>query len=181
MKALRATILLTCCGTGMLPGVCGCTTGNDRNELGGATGAVRLPALVAHEQRGEQPLHAARDGSAEASLSRTGWGRMVVEAPVDGIAASPTYTREFSRTAVMARQRGAFPTPVSALDLSGDEDGQREEAWLGAPWAFADAVLMIPRMFLARPWREERSLPEAHWRATTTERRSAGTGTSGKP
>lgn len=166
--------MLVCCGASLSAGLVGCTTGNDRNELGVEAQAVRLPALVAHEQRAEEAVHAVRDATSAASLDRTHWGRLVVEAPVDGVSASPTYTRSFSRTQVTARQRGEFPTPVSALELSGDAQGQREEAWLGAPRALGGAVLLIPRLFLERPWREVRTLPHDHWRATTTERREPG-------
>jgi hypothetical protein len=142
------------------------TVGNDRSNLGDAAShsAVRLTDIHGAGTRAETPR--ADDGTSLAGLSRAGWSRQTIAAPVEGTNAYRRYTRNYQITEATSRQRGDFPTPLSALELTGaTRDGQVLEVLAAGPHAFYEGAVLVPRMFFVRPCEEVRATPSDRWRA----------------
>lgn len=124
-------------------------------------GAVVLPDLAVQD-RAEAPVKS--DGPSAPTLARA-WDPVTVCVPVDGVYAFPRYTRTQNWTDDTSRQRRGHVTPVTALELGGDEDWTRAgEAAAAGPLALAEALLLVPRMTIHKPWVRVRSLPASYWR-----------------
>jgi hypothetical protein len=142
---------------------------NDRNALGSehAGTRVRLEA-TADVPRTEHPATPdAPSLSAVAPLARGHWGVTTITVPSDGVHAYRTYSRWVSRTDESARQRGEFPTPTTALDLTADRSGRLREMAVGPGWALIEGAAMIPRFSFVQPWEEVRHAQQPIWRAGT--------------
>jgi hypothetical protein len=149
----------------------GCSTqGNDRASLGAGEDRVELDALREPERPESEP---APDAVSVTSISRSNWGTQVVLVPVDGTSAQRTFTRPYQWTNETNRQRGGYPLPTSALEMSGDTSGMQWREALSSPFlAGWDLLLMGPRMIIAAPWTERRSIPQPYWRASTDQTRT---------
>jgi hypothetical protein len=156
----------------------GCNAdGNSRMEMGDAridaSRAVIVRGLADAQARPER-VGAASEASLD-GLSRAHWDRTTVLVPVDGVEGTPRYLREYPRADATARQRGEFPTEVTALELSGDsEDAQWQEALAAPGWHLIQVAALPVRMIMHDPTQPVRHLPAQHWRAqTSTLRQSA--------
>ncbi|MBK9189800.1 MAG: hypothetical protein IPM33_12685 [Phycisphaerales bacterium] len=148
--------------TGLLV-LLGCAPSNERATLGEV---VAMEALAMTPTR---PEGTRDDQGSLTGLSRANWGRQAFLVPVDGTAGNTTYATSFSMIDDTARQRGQFPTAISALDTNdGFTAMQWAEAGASAPMAAWDFVLMGPRMFRSAPWHEVRGPRDSYWRATPT-------------
>lgn len=167
----------------------GCVAdGNTRSTLGGGTSEVALPAFaMAGDDRAARPAYAdgpslratagyglpASSADAGASgLDRSGWRASTVVVPVDGVMGHPRYLRNYTLSDELARQRGDFPTALSATELpSNDQASQRGEAVLAPLVATGQALLLVPRMIFVQPWEQVRHTPQPLWRAPVQTRR----------
>jgi hypothetical protein len=125
--------------------------GNARNDAGKAN----------EKQPGPQP-------AIGTNLSRAGWQRTTVLLPIDGIEGNPTYSRTLQWTDETSRQRNEFPTPMTALELDGDENTQLKESLLGGPYSLLQGALMPFRMATHRPWQAVSHSPQVGYRAAPT-------------
>lgn len=105
-------------------------------------------------ERVDKPL--VQSGSSLAGLSRENWAQTTFYVPISGTEHKPTYTTDKPhRTDSTARQRGEFPTQLSAAQNS-DYDSSGEQAIEGllaplrAGW---DIVWMVPKMVATPPGR----------------------------
>ncbi len=147
-----------------LAGLSGCLSPEfHRSTVGrvGSDDAVRLPDLHVPDRQ-EKPF--AGDTASSTSLARS-WAPMRVHVPVDGVYSYPKYTREQVWTDSTARQRGDAASAVTALELDGDTRTMRlGEAAAAGPIATYEALVMVPRMVMHKPWQPIRSLPSSYWR-----------------
>jgi hypothetical protein len=159
----------------------GCSTSmNERPWLGQtenmARGGVVYLEVVAAPERPEHPL--VDDPPSLTSLDRSGWRPVAVVVPVDGVASRRTYAYEQLLTVSTARQRGDFPTEISALELSGGTRQVQALEGLANPLtALVDGLVMVPRMIVHCPAREVYNFPRSYWRADTTTLRGPLPGT----
>ncbi|GJQ30161.1 MAG: hypothetical protein HBSAPP03_20450 [Phycisphaerae bacterium] len=129
----------------------------------GSSDATPVPDLAPRERPDRPPAGA--DAPSSPTLART-WAPMTVHLPVDGTYAFPRYTRGHVWTDTTARQRGDFPSALTALELEGETTWTRlGEMGAGGPIAVFEAVVMVPRMLMHDPRRRVRTLPEPYWRA----------------
>jgi hypothetical protein len=161
---------------GVVLGTGGCVSSqNARTSIGPAEGAksVALPAIHPLPS-----LRAEADGYADgpslavdgSGMDRSHWGVVTIDAPFDGVGGNPRYTREYRYTDQTARQRGDYPTPLSALELTGQtEQAQRDEAIINPLMYLTQATLLIPRMLMHAPWKEVHHEPGPYWRVTPTQ------------
>lgn len=165
-------------GTAVLSG---CTAeGNNSNTLGRkqdltpSLEAVQLSGLADNNTRpdtGPRGDVASLNGPGS-RLSRASWEPVAFVVPVDGIDGYPTYSRQHLFADATARQRGEFPTPISSLELAGDSlDDRRDEALFAPLDSFAQAMLIVPRLFFVQPWEETRHEPSRYWMAPGTTQR----------
>lgn len=145
----------------------GCrATGNDRTSLGGSTLHNGVTLSVIHGAGERDEAGRTDDQASLQGLSRTAWARQTVVIPVEGTNAYRRYSRNYQITETTSRQRGDFPTPMSALELSGKTgDEQFVEALASGPYALYEGLVLVPRMFFVRPCEEVRATPSEHWRA----------------
>ena len=104
-------------------------------------------------------------GPATTSLDRAGWPRLRLMVPIDGTAHNPDYaTRTELRGTDVERRGGVYPTPRTALDLTGD---QPERVIADAHLAYADSVfdlaMFFPRMLALEPLWSEHQSPRIGW------------------
>jgi len=143
-----------------------CNHQNHRNDFGGQ---VALPALSAEAMADEPPTS---DGSSLSSLDRRHWKPLTIEVPIHGIAHGPTYATRHRSTDSTARQRGEPLTALNALELSGDSFTDDALDTAGAPlYCIWDALLLVPRAMVTRPWTEIRGDNEPYWRASVWDAR----------
>lgn len=141
-------------------------TGNDRTSLGGSAlhDGVTLSDIHGAGERDEAGR--TDDQASLHGLSRAAWARQTVVVPVEGTNAYRRYSRNYQITETTSRQRGDFPTPMSALELSGEtSDEQFVEALASGPYGFYEGLVLVPRLFFVRPCEEVRATPSEHWRA----------------
>ncbi|MFO0857088.1 MAG: hypothetical protein U0640_07005 [Phycisphaerales bacterium] len=147
----------------------GCTAaGNSRPEVGdarfGQSRSVLVRSMSDYNARPEEKFSS--DSPSVSGLSRAHWQPTTVIVPVDGVEGYPRYTREHPQALATARQRGEYPTEMTALELSGDTYSQRWNEALESPaWAIWQAVSMPYRFIWVQPWEPTRHLPDQHWRA----------------
>lgn len=146
-----------------LAGVAGCVHSNDRLSLGNqveleafstdATGDRVTPGgpIVP----GDQVWTAGRTPQ---PIDRSGWGRTEFLVPVDGVGHRPAYTTRVMLKNSTARQRGEYPTAVSALELTGGfTDEEFTDVWTTPLVVFGSALAIPVRLFLEPQWTEDRS------------------------
>lgn len=168
----RSIALVRCTvTTGALFVSAGCSSSNARDSIGdprvssAASQPVTVSAFTAAPAETLPPIQG--DGPSLTGMSRAHWEPIAVAVPVDGTNHRYTYARERILTDQTARQRGRFPTPLSALDQTGRTDTlQLKEAGLAPLSAGLDAVLLLPRMaWGSPPWREVHGVPSPYERA----------------
>ncbi len=88
------------------------------------------------------------------SIDRGNWAVTRINAPSDLAGHQPIYTRSVLENTEVARNRGSYPTPTSANQISHrtSEDAQLLEAAIAPVAAAADIVLFIPRAIMNPPW-----------------------------
>jgi hypothetical protein len=80
-------------------------------------------------------------------IYRSNWDTVTFLLPVDGTDHTYLGRTDMPCTEATARQRGEYPTPLSALDLDGDTgDVQAYEMVESHFWAAGDAILLVPRL-----------------------------------
>ncbi len=140
----------------------GCATTND--QIGPGRGAA-LPGLSPAKLReAPAPVPSLR------GLDRRHFPVIEVVVPGREVEHWPTYVAGVEVAGTAPRQRGAYPTASSALDLGGPAGDQLLEAGLGIP-AAALELLGLPWEVLVEtrlPWRVERSPSAAYARRPPT-------------
>lgn len=166
------------CGAAMIALFAGCTsTQNARAFVGpadGDFGSVRLAALEGDANaRSETPADRVDPPSLAAGgagLDRSAWPLLTLDVPYDTTGGTSRYTRDYRYTETTARQRGEYPTPLSALELDGDTiEAQRDEAIVNPLMHLTQAALLLPRMIMRAPWVEVSHEPQPYWRAPATQ------------
>ena len=144
-----------------------CSEGNDRMWTGSPDldgGAVYLDSFqpASRTEAVNKP-----DAPSLTGINRSNWAPTVMLSPMDGIAATRTYSVNYVWTDSTPRQLGRSPTAVSSIDISGDTAmTQFWEVVASGPLAAIGAVMIIPRMITHSPTREVRYFPEDFWRAS---------------
>lgn len=132
-----------------------CSYSNDRNDLGGGYAGmepgVTLTGLMPTAASLNSPTGAADpnpDAIAAApdrpvlDLGRTGWKQRTFIVPVAAIASGPTYAATYRTIDAAARDRGQFPSPTTALELSpNDYWDVAADAWASTPLAVWELLL----------------------------------------
>ncbi len=164
--------LAACLAAGPLA-LFGCYHRNDLNDLGDG---IILPALALDPPIA---LPVPNDPSVT-SLDRRNWEPVNIVVPIYGVAHGPTYTTNHRRTDTTARQRAEHPTALTALELDGGTCGTQVREAAEAPFVAAwDALLLLPRAVVTRPWTELRGGQEPYWRSSVFDARIAPNATSG--
>jgi hypothetical protein len=99
----------------------GCTTGNERLNLGGPSPDAQIE--IASFAGNQVPAPVSPAAPSLSGLSRSHWAPIEVTTVPDGLASKPTYASTIGFSVNSVRSRGDFPTAVSALDVS------RQGAW----------------------------------------------------
>lgn len=143
----------------------GCTREiNERLVLGMDT---PLPAIEPREQ--ELPM-----GVPSVTGLERHWEPVVFVVPVNGVAHPPDYAPPTFMLDELPRQRGEYPTALSALDLGEPDAGDEVlQALRSHGQAVLDAALILPRLVIRPPnatdWSPERSYERAPAAAITAE------------
>ncbi len=134
----------------------GCVESNSRNRVGDD---ITLSAF----QPGSRVLSSedaqrANDTASLTSLDRSGWEPVAITVPVDGVRHRPEY-RFFAPigTSDLGRQRGEYPTAISALDLDGGRPSSQArffESILTPIHSSIELVRLPFVMIMHRPWQE---------------------------
>ncbi len=146
-----------------------CTApGNSRPEVGDNRfdqgRSVLVRSMSDYNARPEEKRMA--DAPSVDGLSRAHWQPTTVIVPIDGVEGYPRFTREHPKALATARQRGEYPTEMSALELSGDTQQDQWQETIESPaWALLQAVSLPYRFIWVQPWDSIRHLPDQHWRA----------------
>jgi hypothetical protein len=100
------------------------------------------------------------------AIDRTNWEIMRVTVPNDLAAHQPIYTRSLHENDEIARNRGLYPTAVSANQVTHptSHDAQLLEAAEAPFAAAADILLFIPRAVMNPPWETVRTGTEPYRR-----------------
>ncbi|HLO39869.1 MAG TPA: hypothetical protein VK176_02510 [Phycisphaerales bacterium] len=152
------TVAMATCTTFILGG---CVAENDRLTVGHE---VELEAFTPDEPRFERlapttvspdkpfPAFPAGDHSVK-SMDRSNWTEQTVLVPVDGTAHRPTYAESVELKNSTARQRGEFPTALSALELTGGfTDEQLVETFTTPLVVFGSGVIVPFRLLIDPQW-----------------------------
>lgn len=88
------------------------------------------------------------------TIDRGNWEITRIEVPNDRAAHQPIYTRSLLANDEVARNRGTYPTAMSASQHSHrtSSDAQILEAAMAPAAAAADIVLFLPRAIINPPW-----------------------------
>ena len=109
---------------------------------------------------GGEPPPVYSDAPSIVGLSRNHWQHTTVSVPVDGLASKPTFATKHLKTNATARQRGQYPTDMTALELDGDTGWtQVGETVMSPLWAAWDGTRMIFYDLWAAPVWEEGVYP----------------------
>lgn len=127
--------LIGCLGAGCA------TVDNDRLTVADQP----LPVTEDAEGRGAPPLKEAT-GPSVTGVDRSNWPEQEIVVWQDGVRHHPRFTTNQPRYAnATARQRGAYPTAESALELGDDGGAQFWEGFAGPFYGGMDVLLFIPR------------------------------------
>jgi len=93
------------------------------------------------------------------ALDRANWEVLRVPVPNALSAHQPIYTRDILENDTVDRNRGRYPTPASAHQISHPSSGDRQilEAFEAPVAALADIVLFLPRAVVTPPWATTRT------------------------
>lgn len=122
--------------------ISGCATiDNDRLTVAGDS----LPVVAGAEGHEAAPLEQAT-GPSVTGVDRSHWPEHEIVVWQDGVRHHPHFTSEQPRFAkATARQRGAYPTAESALELGANPGAQVWEGFAAPVWGGMDVVLFLPR------------------------------------
>lgn len=191
-RAIRGVFMLAA-----LAGIAaGCAHSNDRNDLGGGYAGLE-PGVVLRGVSGAEDSWASETGAGTPNpdaiaadpdrptldLARSGWPQRTFLVPVTATASGQTYAETHRTIDAAARDRGAFPTPTSALELSpNDYWDVAADAWAAGPFAVYELILMPYRAIRAAgpDWRqpEQRGTTQAYSRAPAWTARGVPSGTT---
>ncbi|MCC7387668.1 MAG: hypothetical protein IT431_02765 [Phycisphaerales bacterium] len=117
-----------------------------------ANDALRLGECAVLPAFQNNPHQLPPAGPSVTGLDRSNWEPMVYVIPVSGVAHSPQYAPPVFDRDILARQRGDFPTALTALELGEPDAG--EELLLAARahgWALLDMLMLVPRLAIRPP------------------------------
>lgn len=99
-------------------------------------------------------------------LDRANWEPLQITVPNELAAHQPRYTQNLIENTHLARNRGDFPTALSANEYNHPKsaDAQLFEAVAAPVGAAADLVLLLPRAVVTRPWQTTRTGMEPYRR-----------------
>lgn len=139
---------------------------NDRNTIGGS---VSLPSITP-----DAPIPTVASQDARTTgLDRADWPTTTFLVPVDGTVHGPDWKTTVSFAEKSRRQKGLYPTPDSALELT-DAKGAQAIEGVAAPFiALLDVGLMPIRFFTAPPPTMRQSPERIYQRSEQTGWRSA--------
>jgi hypothetical protein len=141
----------------------GCATPqNDRLTIGrGVQLEVFYPAEQALAPEGGAVL--AEQTPTLVLVVRSNWEPTAIVVPVDGTAHRPLWHQRVHLTDATSRQRNEYPSPLSALELTGGSESQQQvEALANTGMAALDALLFLPSVVIYPPWRTRWS-PAIAW------------------
>lgn len=139
-------------------GLSGCTTGNERPYVGNDQPNNMYKAAIMVDSGEPAPVYS--DAPSVIGLSRAHWQQTVVSVPVDGLASKPTFASKHLMTNTTARQRGQYPTDMTALELDGDTGWTQVGETVLSPFSAAwDGTRMIFYDLWAAPVWEEGVYP----------------------
>lgn len=153
----------------------GCVSHNGRNVVGDSY----TPAMFARSDFPIKSQAVSSDGPSLTGLSRENWGIAPFIVPVDGAAHRPVYADSTPSTDRVSRQRGDYPTVLSAVDGAGEGYWPlMGEAFMSHVYAAGDFVMLPYRLIREAPWAGPvRGTPQPYWRAPVSESRTGAIGT----
>lgn len=134
-----------------------CSGGGELNQGTAVAGTMRLETFSADHYAWMPPASGTNPDPASVdstTLSRDHWDAYPLQVPLSGAQHYPTYSTAPEYTHATRRQRGEYPTAVSALDSS-SEDSRRRLVYEGfaAPlYACGDLLLLPIRAIGTPPW-----------------------------
>ncbi len=101
-----------------------------------------------------------------ATIGRREWSPLTYVVPVDSVVHGPTYAPTIELTNKSARQRGAYPTVVSAYELGEGSSGQQRQEGAIAPFVgFVQGIATIGLVFYDPPTHGDESPSMAYQRS----------------
>lgn len=136
---------------------------------GAPTAAPKRRSLVlaTTEEPDEAAIAIADVEPTHTRLDRANWEPLRIIVPNELAAHQPRYTKNLIENTYLARNRGDFPTALSANEYNHPKatDAQLFEAVAAPVGAAADLVLLLPRAVVTRPWQTNRTGMEPYRRA----------------
>lgn len=151
MKRVMCVACVMCAGGCVMPQ-------NDRITLGQK---LVSPSLQAAPLAQAEPPPAQVVMPSVTGIDRSDWARTEVFLPVDGTVHGPTYTHRWQLADKTARQRGQYPTALTALELyNGSQGDQQLEALLNPLQSLGDIVLFPIKIVILEPFWRTRMSPD---------------------
>lgn len=156
-----AAVVVIGLGSGLALGLGGCVAENNRLTVGHeveleafTSDERRLEPLVVTQLRPDVAYPAFPEGRRSlTSLDRSNWTEKTILVPVDGVGHRPHYAVSLQLKNSTARQRGEFPTALSALELTGGyTDEQLVESFDQPLIILGSAVILPVRMLIDPQW-----------------------------
>jgi hypothetical protein len=132
-----------------------------------AAASKRRSLVLATTEEPEQPAGALRTPEpSHTRLDRANWEPIQITVPNELPAHQPRYTQNLIENTHLARNRGDYPTALSANEYNHPKaaDAQVFEAVAAPVGAAADLVLLLPRAMVTRPWQTTRTGMEPYRR-----------------
>lgn len=135
----------------------GCVDANNRLQVGAAPDQVKFEALEGAQPLAEEPAAGEAaflrpdDPPSVVSLDRANWEPRSLDQPVDYTLHRPHYRAVTTYPNRLPRERGEFPTAITALDLSCESDDQQAWHALTAPFGAMLEGLAIPFRLIVEP------------------------------
>ncbi len=143
----------------------GCVSYNERSTIGDGRDAFHPEALT-ETTRPDTQLQ--DDPPSTVTLERDSWGTQRIVVPVDGVAHLPRWATNSGTNRETARQRGDFPTALSALELTGSDNRAQFHDYAMSPVNAAKDFFMLFIAWYDDPvWTEHRGTSYTYWRAPT--------------
>jgi len=134
----------------------GCTPeANDRRSLGSVESPLELETFAATSVPGVAPLNLETgDQPSITSLERGDWPASTYTASYNTVSHPTSYSTIYRGTDANSRQRGGYPSQVSATDTTSDRGRiqQISEAAIYPFYAGLDLLAFPWRMFSQAPW-----------------------------
>jgi hypothetical protein len=146
---------------GLGSGLGGCVAENNRLTVGHeieleafTSDERRLEPLTVTQLRPDVAYPAFPEGRRSlTSLDRSNWTEKTILVPVDGVGHRPHYAESVQLKNSTARQRGEFPTALSALEVTGGfTDEQLVETFTQPLVIFGSAVILPARLLIDPQW-----------------------------